>query len=143
MARAASVIDALVQITVTFAWVHLTGDTSFITIALLCFSSLTVINAVLNLLVRAVVMTRGGETLSQRIHETILEGNVIEAIKGSVNEHRASENVIEAMKNSVNEHRTSGNVIETMKNLVNEHRAGGPTTRIEKISASGNVKEVI
>ena len=85
MARAASVTDALVQITVTFLWVHLTGDTSFITIALLCFSSLTVVNAILNLLVRAVVKGRSGETLSQRIHETIVEGNVIEAMKNSVN----------------------------------------------------------
>ena len=83
MARAASVTDALVQITVTFAWVHLTGDTSFITIALLCFSSLTVVNAILNLLVRAVVKSRSGETLSQRIHERIVEGNVIEAMKNS------------------------------------------------------------
>ena len=72
MSRAVSVLDAVAQLTVTFLWVHFTGDKSVITIAMLAFSAIKVIKAILGLLIRAIIQKRKGKTLRQAVKKAIL-----------------------------------------------------------------------
>ena len=51
-------MEAILQLGLTFAWVHFTADTSFITLASLVFSALTITSGIMDLLVRAIIKAR-------------------------------------------------------------------------------------
>ena len=56
--RIAAKVEALLQLGLTFAWVHFTADTSFITLASLVLSALTITAGILDLVVRAIIRVK-------------------------------------------------------------------------------------
>lgn len=97
LARGASVLDAALQLVVTFAWVHFTGDTDLVTIALLVFSAFTVINAILNVLVRAVVKGRDGVPLRKNVRNVLSRRSFMSGTKAATG---PSSNILRALSST-------------------------------------------
>merc|ERR1712224_282690 len=78
-----SVLDAVVQLVLTFVWVYFTRDTDYITIALIVFSALTVVNAVMRLVANA-VKKKCRKTLRQNVKNVISKHRFVNGISSDM-----------------------------------------------------------
>ena len=74
-------MEAILQLGLTFAWVHFTADTSFITLASLVFSALTITAGILDLLIRAIIrVKKARESLIYELSKAVAKTSRVKRI---------------------------------------------------------------